>query len=305
MGHTSPAAVGVQPAHEHLGPVCAPAGGLGGGEDGSLPPDLRAGITFYSQKIPDQRALLSNIKEPFYLFVGFELPHTLTGPDPLCAKSQRDCHWCPGAVCSISWYVSIMSSQACVTWFSRHFEWVCLVFTDNVTLQIDGVLYLRILDPFKVCCKEPEVLDWSSSPVCLYPLIKVTGMSFLSPHKLFPGQLRCGGSRVCRHTAGTDHHALGAGQAHTGQSVQGNDCFFSSRCSVGSLRKHSWCLNLFFLRKGSPSTPTSFTPSTKLQMIGGSAASDTKSKIYTFRRVSKSLCRCRWAQQNENIAGLI
>lgn len=23
--------------------------------------------------------------------------------------------------------------------------------TDNVTLQIDGVLYLRILDPFKVC----------------------------------------------------------------------------------------------------------------------------------------------------------
>lgn len=70
MGHTSPAAVGVQPAHEHLGPVCAPAGGLGGGEDGSLPPDLRAGITFYSQKIPDQRALLSNIKEPFYLFQG-------------------------------------------------------------------------------------------------------------------------------------------------------------------------------------------------------------------------------------------
>lgn len=141
--------------------------------------------------------------------------------------------------------------------------------------------------------------------LCVYPLIKVTGMSFLSPHKLFPGQLRCGGSRVCRHTAGTDHHALGAGQAHTGQSVQGNDCFFSSRCSVGSLRKHSWCLNLFFLRKGSPSTPTSFTPSTKLQMIGGSAASDTKSKIYMFRRVSKSLCRCRWAQQNENIAGLI
>lgn len=43
VGHPGPAAVGVQPAHEHRGSVCAPAGGLGGGEDGSLPPDPGAG----------------------------------------------------------------------------------------------------------------------------------------------------------------------------------------------------------------------------------------------------------------------
>lgn len=129
-------------------------------------------------------------------------------------------------------------------------------------------------------------------------VIKVT---FLSPDKLSPGQLWRGGSGVCRHTAGTDHHALGAGQANAGQSVPGNDGFFSSRSSVGSRRKKSWCLNLFclsfFLRKGSRSTPTSSTPSTKLQTIGGSAASDTKSKIYTFRLGSKSPCRCRWANR--------
>lgn len=43
VGHSSPAAVGVQPALKHPDPVCAPAGGLGGGEDGSLPPDPGAG----------------------------------------------------------------------------------------------------------------------------------------------------------------------------------------------------------------------------------------------------------------------
>lgn len=30
-------------------------------------------------------------------------------------------------------------------------SYVLCLYTDNVTLQIDGVLYLRILDPFKVC----------------------------------------------------------------------------------------------------------------------------------------------------------
>ena len=29
-------------------------------------------------------------------------------------------------------------------------------FPDNVTLHLDGVLYLRVVDPFKVCC----VLGW-------------------------------------------------------------------------------------------------------------------------------------------------
>lgn len=43
VGDTSAAAMGVQPAYEHCGPVCAPTGSLGGGEDGSLPPDLRTG----------------------------------------------------------------------------------------------------------------------------------------------------------------------------------------------------------------------------------------------------------------------
>ena len=44
VGHPGPAAMGVRPPHEHRGPVCAAAGILGGGEDGSLPPNLRAGI---------------------------------------------------------------------------------------------------------------------------------------------------------------------------------------------------------------------------------------------------------------------
>lgn len=43
VGHSSAAAMGVQFAHEHGGPVCAPTGSLGGGEDGSLPPHPRAG----------------------------------------------------------------------------------------------------------------------------------------------------------------------------------------------------------------------------------------------------------------------
>lgn len=40
------------------------------------------------------------------------------------------------------------------------FTFIVLFFfsTDNVTLQIDGVLYLRILDPFKVCRQQLEQL---------------------------------------------------------------------------------------------------------------------------------------------------
>lgn len=50
MGHAGSAAVGLQPAHEHGGSLRAPAGGVGGGEDGPLPPHLGAGITsFYVQ----------------------------------------------------------------------------------------------------------------------------------------------------------------------------------------------------------------------------------------------------------------
>ena len=45
VGHTGPAAMGVQPPHEHSGSVRASTGGLGGGENGSLPPHLRAGNT--------------------------------------------------------------------------------------------------------------------------------------------------------------------------------------------------------------------------------------------------------------------
>lgn len=51
VGDAGPAAMGVQPAHEHCGPVCAPTGSLGGGENGSLPPHLRAGKPFSFQKI--------------------------------------------------------------------------------------------------------------------------------------------------------------------------------------------------------------------------------------------------------------
>jgi len=55
MGHTSPAAMGVQPSHEHRGPVRAPARSLGGGKDGSLPPHLGAGIYHvFSEMIPVQ-----------------------------------------------------------------------------------------------------------------------------------------------------------------------------------------------------------------------------------------------------------
>lgn len=43
VGNASPAAVGIQLAREHCRPVCASAGSLGGGEDGPLPPDPRAG----------------------------------------------------------------------------------------------------------------------------------------------------------------------------------------------------------------------------------------------------------------------
>lgn len=45
VGHTGPAAMGVQPPHEHSGPVRASTGSLGGGENGSLPPHLRASNT--------------------------------------------------------------------------------------------------------------------------------------------------------------------------------------------------------------------------------------------------------------------
>lgn len=88
---------------------------------------------------------------------GFELSHTYPGPNSLRAESQRDCDRCARAVCSVFGYVKVMTSQICVTSIGRSLEWVCFAFTDNVTLQIDGVLYLRILDPFKVSCSQ----SWS------------------------------------------------------------------------------------------------------------------------------------------------
>ena len=51
VGNASAAAMGVQFAHEHRGPVCAPAGSLGGGENGSLPPYPGAGTFHYSDLI--------------------------------------------------------------------------------------------------------------------------------------------------------------------------------------------------------------------------------------------------------------
>lgn len=85
VGPRSPAAVGVQPAHEHRGPVRAPAGGLGGGEDGSLPPDPGAGTA----RITVQKgALLRDINPSFPL--GLELPHPHPGPDSLRAESEGD-----------------------------------------------------------------------------------------------------------------------------------------------------------------------------------------------------------------------
>lgn len=54
MGPAGPAEMGVQPACEHRGPVCASARSLGGGKNGSLPPDLRAGI--YPFVLQDRRS---------------------------------------------------------------------------------------------------------------------------------------------------------------------------------------------------------------------------------------------------------
>lgn len=66
----------------------------------------------------------------------------------------------------------------------------------------------------------------------------------------FPGQLRCWGSRICRHTVGTDHHAVGTGQTHPGQSVQGNDkplLYLTLLCRLVMKGVVStWCLNVFF-----------------------------------------------------------
>ena len=41
---SGPAAMGFQPAHEHGGAVRPPTGGLGGREDGPLPPNTRTGM---------------------------------------------------------------------------------------------------------------------------------------------------------------------------------------------------------------------------------------------------------------------
>lgn len=43
------ATMGLPLTHEHCGAVCATAGSLGGREDGSLQPDLRAGNFFQSR----------------------------------------------------------------------------------------------------------------------------------------------------------------------------------------------------------------------------------------------------------------
>lgn len=86
VGHSSPAAVGVEPAHKHRDPVCAPAGGLGGGEDGSLPPDPGAGTC---QITVQKGALLWDLNSSFPL--GLELPHTHPGSDSLRAESEGDC----------------------------------------------------------------------------------------------------------------------------------------------------------------------------------------------------------------------
>lgn len=89
---------------------------------------------------------------------------------------------------------------------------------DNVTLQIDGVLYLRILDPYKVSSRPLisflmryfQHLKWRSSDFHL--LLSVPS-----------GQLRSGGPRVRCHAAGPDHHAFWTGQTDSGQSVPGTN----------------------------------------------------------------------------------
>lgn len=85
VGHGRPAAVGVQPAHQHRDPVCAPAGGLGGGEDGSLPPDPGAGTAPITAQ---KGALRWGFNSRFRL--GLELPHTDPGSDSLRAESEGD-----------------------------------------------------------------------------------------------------------------------------------------------------------------------------------------------------------------------
>lgn len=61
VGDSSPAAMGFPPTHEHGGSVCATAGSLGGREDGSLSPDLRAGNSFLSMFNRQEEADISTL----------------------------------------------------------------------------------------------------------------------------------------------------------------------------------------------------------------------------------------------------
>lgn len=79
---------------------------------------------------------------------------------------------------------------------------------DNVTLGIDGVLYLRILDPYLGELFKPgEGQDWNYS-VMLFDIVNC-----------IRSILRRRRPRVCHHAAGADDHAIGAGQDVAGQDL--------------------------------------------------------------------------------------
>lgn len=103
MGHAGSAALGLQPSHEHLGAVRPSAGGLGGGEDGPLPPHPGAGRCHLSS-LSLGPGCQDPVNKPFACVcaTGLELPHSRPGPDPLRAKSEGDCDRRAGAVRRLS-----------------------------------------------------------------------------------------------------------------------------------------------------------------------------------------------------------
>ena len=74
---------------------------------------------------------------------------------------------------------------------------------DNVTLHLDGVLYYRVVDPYKV----------TFGPFLCRCLELLAAL----------GILWSGGRRVFSGAVGTDHHAVGTGQDQAGFCLPGAD----------------------------------------------------------------------------------
>lgn len=145
-----------------------------------------------------------------------------------------------------------------------------------MTLQIDGVLYLRILDPFKVCSEpEPE-----------------PGLMFAQPASSDPRHLFLQAS----YGVEDPEYAVTQLAQTTMRSELGKltlDKVFRVTSASSPAGSETLLTSEGFRRKESRSMPTSSTPSTRRQTSGGSAASATRSKTYTSLLGSKSPCRCR------------